>query len=47
MVAVANELKVPMISISRSRVPATESGDRWAIAMPQPPSLMVKVWSIA
>src|SRR5215475_6934213 len=43
MVAVANELKVPMISISPITVPATESGDRWAIAMPQPPSMMVKV----
>jgi branched-chain amino acid transport system substrate-binding protein len=43
MVAVANELKVPMISISPITVPATDSGDRWAIAMPQPPSLMVKV----
>jgi len=43
MVAVANELKVPMISISPITVPATEAGDRWAIAMPQPPSLMVKV----
>jgi len=28
MVAVANELKVPMISISPITVPATESGDR-------------------
>lgn len=43
MVAVANELKVPMISVSPITVPATESGDRWAIAVPQPPSLMVKV----
>lgn len=43
MVAVANELKVPMISISPITVPAADSGDRWAIAMPQPPSLMVKV----
>jgi len=43
MVAVANELKVPMIAISPITVPATDSGDRWAIAMPQPPSLMVKV----
>jgi len=43
MVAVANELKVPMISISPITVPATEAGDRWAIAMPTPPSLMVKV----
>ena len=43
MVAVANELKVPMISISPITVPATESGERWGIAVPQPPSLMVKV----
>lgn len=43
MVSVANELKVPMISISPITVPAAEGGDRWAIAMPQPPSLMVKV----
>lgn len=43
MIAVANELKVPMISVSPITVPATESGDRWGIAMPQPPSLMVKV----
>lgn len=43
MVAVANELKVPMISISPITVPATETGDRWGIAVPQPPSLMVKV----
>jgi branched-chain amino acid transport system substrate-binding protein len=43
MVAVANELKVPMISISPITVPATDSGERWGIAVPQPPSLMVKV----
>jgi branched-chain amino acid transport system substrate-binding protein len=43
MVAVANELKVPMISISPITVPATETGERWGIAVPQPPSLMVKV----
>ncbi len=43
MVQVANELKVPMISISPITVPTAEGGDRWAIAMPQPPSLMVKV----
>jgi branched-chain amino acid transport system substrate-binding protein len=43
MAAVANELKVPMISISPITVPTADSGDRWAIAMPQPPSLMVKV----
>src|SRR5882757_9123651 len=43
MVAVANELKVPMISVSPITVPATESGERWGIAVPQPPGLMVKV----
>src|SRR6185295_6395623 len=43
MVAVANELKVPMISISPITVPATDGGDRWGIAIPQPPTLMVKV----
>jgi branched-chain amino acid transport system substrate-binding protein len=43
MVAVANELKVPMIAISPITVPAAEGGDRWAIAVPQPPVLMVKV----
>ena len=35
MVAVANELKVPMISISPITVPVmTDTGDRWRIAMP-------------
>lgn len=43
MVAVANELKVPMISISPITVPANETGDRWGIAVPQPPTLMVSV----
>ena len=43
MVAVANELKVPMIAISPITVPPTATGDRWGIAVPQPPSLMVKV----
>lgn len=43
MVAVANELKVPMLSVSPITVPATETGDRWGVAVPQPPSLMVKV----
>jgi branched-chain amino acid transport system substrate-binding protein len=43
MVAVANELKVPMLSLSPITVPATESGDRWAVAIPQPPSLMIGV----
>ena len=43
MVAVANELKVPLIAISPISVAANEAGDRWTIVMPQPPSLMVKV----
>ena len=43
MVPIANELKVPMIAISPISVAANDAGDRWAIVMPQPPSLMVKV----
>ena len=43
MVPIANELKVPMIAISPISVAANNSGDRWAIVMPQPPTLMVKV----
>ncbi len=42
MVPIANELKVPMIAISPISVAANEAGDRWAIVMPQPPTLMVK-----
>ena len=43
MVPIANELKVPMIAISPISVAANDAGDRWAIVMPQPPTLMVKV----
>jgi len=43
MVPIANELKVPMIAISPISVAANDSGDRWAIVIPQPPTLMVKV----
>ena len=43
MVPIANELKVPLIAISPISVAANEAGDRWAIVMPQPPTLMVKV----
>jgi branched-chain amino acid transport system substrate-binding protein len=43
MIAVANELKVPMIAISPITVPPSDSGERWGIAVPQPPNLMVKV----
>lgn len=43
MVAVANELKVPMIAISPINVAPGKDGERWAIAVPQTPALMVKV----
>lgn len=43
MMAVANELKVPMIAVSPIVVPASQTGERWGIAVPQLPSLMVKV----
>ncbi|HET6223332.1 MAG TPA: ABC transporter substrate-binding protein [Dongiaceae bacterium] len=43
MVPIANELRVPMIAISPISVAANDAGDRWAIVMPQPPTLMVKV----
>lgn len=43
MVAVANELKVPLISISPITVTPSDTGERWAICIPQPPGLMVKV----
>jgi len=43
MVAVANELKVPLIAISPISVAANTADDRWTIVMPQPPGLMVKV----
>jgi branched-chain amino acid transport system substrate-binding protein len=43
MVAVANELKVPMIAIAPITAPKTPDGDLWAICMVQPPILMSKV----
>jgi branched-chain amino acid transport system substrate-binding protein len=43
MVAVANELKVPLLSISPITVSPSDNGERWAICIPQPPGLMVKV----
>lgn len=43
MVAVANELKVPLLSISPITVTPSDTGERWAICIPQPPGLMVKV----
>lgn len=43
MAAVANELKVPLISVSPIKVPTSKGGDTWGVAVPQPPSLMVSV----
>jgi branched-chain amino acid transport system substrate-binding protein len=43
MVAVANELKVPLLAISPITVAPSDTGERWAICIPQPPGLMVKV----
>ena len=42
MTAVATELKVPMIAISPVTIDPAQSGERWAIAVPQPPPLMIK-----
>jgi branched-chain amino acid transport system substrate-binding protein len=41
MMAVANELKVPMISLSPLK--ASQSNDAWGISVVQPPPLMVSV----
>jgi branched-chain amino acid transport system substrate-binding protein len=43
MVAVANELKVPLLAISPISVAPSDTGERWGICIPQPPDLMVKV----
>ena len=43
MVAVANELKVPLLAISPITITPSDTGERWAICIPQPPDLMVKV----
>ncbi len=42
MTAVANELHVPMIAISPITVSPNETGERWAICVPQPAPLMIK-----
>ena len=42
MTLVAAELKVPMIAISPITIPPVETGARWAVCVPQPPSLMIK-----
>nr|WP_255618220.1 ABC transporter substrate-binding protein [Aurantimonas sp. VKM B-3413] len=43
MMAVANELHVPFIAISPVNIKVPENGHLWGVAMPQTPSLMVKV----
>ena len=43
MATVANELKVPFIAISPIKPPAAENGERWTLAVTQPPPLMLKV----
>jgi branched-chain amino acid transport system substrate-binding protein len=43
MVAVANELKVPLLAISPITITPSDTGERWAICIPQPPGMMVKV----
>src|SRR5216683_2198674 len=40
MVAVANELKVPLLAISPITITPSDTGERWAICIPQPPNLM-------
>ncbi|WP_199178574.1 ABC transporter substrate-binding protein [Acidimangrovimonas sediminis] len=43
MFAVANELKVPFIAISPVNIKTPADGNLWGVAMPQLPSLMIKV----
>lgn len=43
MATVANELKVPFIALSPIKPPTADSGERWTLAVTQPPPLMVKV----
>jgi branched-chain amino acid transport system substrate-binding protein len=43
MLGVANELKVPFIGISPVNLPIPKEGHPWGIAVPQTPTLMVKV----
>jgi len=43
MMAVADELKVPMIAVSPIPTPAAPVADRWGISIVQPPPLMVSV----
>lgn len=43
MLSVANELKVPFIGISPVNLPVPKDAQPWGIAMPQTPTLMVRV----
>ena len=43
MAAVANELKVPFLAVSPIAAPVADDGQRWALCVPQPPSLMIKI----
>ncbi len=43
MAAVANELKVPFIALSPIKASRADDGAFWALTVPQPPPLMVKV----
>lgn len=43
MLSVANELKVPFIGISPVNLPVPKDSQPWGIAIPQTPTLMVKV----
>jgi branched-chain amino acid transport system substrate-binding protein len=43
MAAVANELKTPLIAISPIKPSKADDGQFWALTVPQPPTLMVKV----
>lgn len=43
MAAVASELKTPLIAVSPINLQPSENGEQWAIAVPQPATLLVKV----
>lgn len=41
--AVANELKIPFLAISPIKASKADDGQFWALTVPQPPNLMIKV----
>jgi branched-chain amino acid transport system substrate-binding protein len=45
MVAVANELKVPLLGVSPISVQSNASGEQWAVTVTQPAPLMLKIVS--